>query len=1229
MFMGPRGGEGDIGLDGLGQLRRARSPRKRRAAAICVACVGALALCPPGQAAITRSGTFHAVVTDNFRTGQSTTRYTLQSGKRRTVVRPTELAAEAGDRVVVTGRMDEGRLVGAVEATGPSTQSVVPGSRKVAVLLITFAGDPAEPWPPEQTRAQVFTAADSANAFYQEESYGAISLTGKLSPSGDVFGWFRLDTPTAGCPYGTWREEADEAAAKAGIDLTGYQHLIYKFPYNGNCSWFGVASGNGNWSMNNGDFGVQVIAHELGHNLGLLHAGSWTCTSGGVRVQISDDCTVAQYGDPFDVMGSIATRHSNSWNLAKLGFIGPGNVETVDATGTYLMRSALHPTTEPTTLRVPRAKFPGGYVYSWYYLEVREKGGIFENVSDASTTGVSIRATEEVSPETLLLDANPVTATFQDAPLGVGQTFNGGSVRIKTLSVSGGSATVSIELDEEPPSAPTALTVTGGLEEALLQWDASTDEFGVARYRVFRDGSEIGTAPGTTFIDDPAPVGDHEYVVYAEDATGNLSAASDPATATIEADLDPPTAPTNLTATVGDEGVQLEWGASIDNVGVESYRALRDGIQIGFTNSVEIFDPFAPGGAQTYVVYAVDEAGNMSDPSAPVTVTVPAIAGPVCSAGSCQVTFRYSGSEATWTVPAGVSGPKFTVAGARGGGVGFNLGAQVVATLGSLTAGESVTVSVGGKGKTYVQGGEGGFNGGGDGGLGGGGGGFSSVALGSTLMLLAGGGGGEGADGFNAVTEAALGGGEGGEGGKSATAGSGGGGATGVHGATLGAGGGGAAGGSGGSGGSGGAVTGTSTCPGSASAGTAGAAGGSFSGGGGVAGGGGGGGGGGGYVGGGQGGGGASDACGSTAGSGGGGGGFSFAAPGLSAKFNDGARLNDGQVLVAYSNPVSAVSRNYFTERNQVLAVDSASGILSAASGPSGVPLSTSVASPTAHGSLVLSDDGSFTYTPNAGYTGTDSFAYRAADPSGDYATAQVSLRIAAPPSASISTPLTGGTYAIGQSVPTGFSCTEGAGGTGLLSCGDSSGTKAAGKGTGHLDTSTLGAHTYTVTAVSKDGLESSTSIAYTVVLAPEPRLPLRPQLPPNPPDHSPGSPEEPRPPEINLALNVETESLDELRQTGKLVLVMKVNKAAKVALTGRAIGVPTRRRARARPVAVFNGKTIGFSGPGEKEVALVLTQNGRDLLRNLTKLRLAISGSAIDDALGGRVKRTVALSLR
>jgi hypothetical protein len=95
------------------------------------------------------------------------------------------------------------------------------------------------------------------------------------------------------------------------------------------------------------------------------------------------------------------------------------------------------------------------------------------------------------------------------------------------------------------------------------------------------------------------------------------------------------------------------------------------------------------------------------------------------------------------------------------------------------------------------------------------------------------------------------------------------------------------------------------------------------------------------------------------------------------------------------NRPPSAVGDNYTVAHDTTLSVTKP-GVLGNDSDPDGNALTAQPASPAAHGSVALAPDGSFSYTPTAGYSGPDSFTYRAYD--GTATSAETAVTIAVTP---------------------------------------------------------------------------------------------------------------------------------------------------------------------------------------------------------------------------------------
>ena len=98
--------------------------------------------------------------------------------------------------------------------------------------------------------------------------------------------------------------------------------------------------------------------------------------------------------------------------------------------------------------------------------------------------------------------------------------------------------------DTEAPSAPAGLTASGGVGAVSLAWVASTDNVAVTAYNVHRSTSpgftpalanRVGQPSSNGFADSGLAAGTYYYRVTAQDAAGNVSSASNEATAVVTA----------------------------------------------------------------------------------------------------------------------------------------------------------------------------------------------------------------------------------------------------------------------------------------------------------------------------------------------------------------------------------------------------------------------------------------------------------------------------------------------------------------------------------------------------------------------------------------------------------------------------------------------------------------------------------------------------------------------
>ena len=189
-------------------------------------------------------------------------------------------------------------------------------------------------------------------------------------------------------------------------------------------------------------------------------------------------------------------------------------------------------------------------------------------------------------------------------------------------NVSAASNAVTVQIDIQPPTAPSNLQVSiSTLSSVTLSWGASTDNIGVIGYDIYQGTTLIGSVNGTMTsytAQNLLPNTSYSFIVRAKDAAGNVSEGSN--TVNILIDTQEPTAPTNLRV-LGNtsNSITLTWGTSTDNVGVVGYN-IYQGVQListtlnGLTTSFTVPN-LSPNTWYSFTVRAIDAAGNRSDAS--------------------------------------------------------------------------------------------------------------------------------------------------------------------------------------------------------------------------------------------------------------------------------------------------------------------------------------------------------------------------------------------------------------------------------------------------------------------------------------------------------------------------------------------------------------------------------------------------------------------------------------
>ncbi|MEK7384492.1 MAG: LamG-like jellyroll fold domain-containing protein, partial [Elusimicrobiota bacterium] len=376
------------------------------------------------------------------------------------------------------------------------------------------------------------------------------------------------------------------------------------------------------WKLDEGSGASTLDASVNGNTATLFNSPAWTAgkLAGALNFDGVDDYVVAGVGGlpAVNAPQSISLWYRVAANAAGQNLVVLRAPSSSAANQVMLTANGMMAMTQwggAVTVQAPAPAAGAWHLFTWTW--------------DGATHRLYLDGSQAAAATTAL-QSGPVEQVYLGTYNGADELLSGtlDDVRVYNRALSAAEVQQLFNASAPPPADTTAPSVPTGLSASAvsasqinLSWTASTDNVGVAGYRIFRGGTQIATTASTSYSNSGLSASTaYSYTVAAYDAAGNVSAQSVAVSARTPAgsDTTAPGVPTGLTATaVSASRIDLRWNASTDNVGVAGYRIFRGTSPLSATTATAFSHTgLTASTTYTYTVSAYDAAGNSSAKSA-------------------------------------------------------------------------------------------------------------------------------------------------------------------------------------------------------------------------------------------------------------------------------------------------------------------------------------------------------------------------------------------------------------------------------------------------------------------------------------------------------------------------------------------------------------------------------------------------------------------------------------